>query len=84
MDLEMSSDCVMDYLELVDGVNMNGTSLGKFCGAKAQMPAGRLYTKSNNLMANFVTDRTMNSGGFKLIVTATLGIIVTCFSCDIV
>ncbi|PIO77443.1 CUB domain protein [Teladorsagia circumcincta] len=73
MDLEHSNDCVMDYLELVDGVDLNGTSFGKVCGGKAQMPAGRLYTKSNNLIVNFVTDRTMNSGGFKLVVIATLG-----------
>ncbi|XGW05440.1 hypothetical protein V3C99_016081, partial [Haemonchus contortus] len=73
MDLEASSECVMDFIELIDGVDLNGTSLGKVCGGKAQMPAGRLYTKSNNLIVNFVTDRTMSSGGLKLVVIATLG-----------
>ncbi|EPB66549.1 CUB domain protein [Ancylostoma ceylanicum] len=73
MELEASSDCGFDYVELIDGAELNGTSLGKVCGSKEQMPKGRLYTKSNNLLVHFVTDHTLNEGRFKIVVTATLG-----------
>ncbi|EYC41622.1 hypothetical protein Y032_0562g3499 [Ancylostoma ceylanicum] len=73
MELEASSDCGFDYVELIDGADLNGTSLGKVCGSKEQMPKGRLYTKSSNLLVHFVTDHTLNEGRFKIVVTATLG-----------
>ncbi|VDL76352.1 unnamed protein product [Nippostrongylus brasiliensis] len=73
MDIEASVGCDMDFVELIDGVDLNGTSLGKTCGPKAHIPQGRLYTKSNNLMVHFVSDQTMSSGGFKIVVTATYG-----------
>ncbi|KIH59974.1 CUB domain protein [Ancylostoma duodenale] len=73
MELEASSDCGFDSVELIDGADLNGTSMGKVCGSKEQMPKGRLYTKSNNLLVHFVTDHTLNEGRFKIAVTATLG-----------
>ncbi|VDM59740.1 unnamed protein product [Angiostrongylus costaricensis] len=73
MELEFSSGCGMDFVELHDGIDLNGTSMGKTCGPKSQMPPGRLYTKSNNLVVHFVTDHTLSKGGFKIVVIATLG-----------
>ncbi|KAJ1348704.1 hypothetical protein KIN20_004062 [Parelaphostrongylus tenuis] len=73
MELEFSNGCEMDFVELIDGTDLNGTSMGRICGEKSQMPLGRLYTKSNNLMVHFVTDHTLSKGGFRIVVTATLG-----------
>ncbi|KAK6758656.1 hypothetical protein RB195_016091 [Necator americanus] len=73
LELEASSECTFDSIELIDGINLNGTSMGKVCGSKEQMPKSRLYTKSNNLLVHFVTDHTLNEGKFKIVVTATLG-----------
>lgn len=38
-----------------------------------RMPQGRLYTKSNSMVVHFVSDRSVNSGGFKIVITATYG-----------
>uniref|UniRef100_A0A158P9S7 CUB domain-containing protein n=1 Tax=Angiostrongylus cantonensis TaxID=6313 RepID=A0A158P9S7_ANGCA len=73
MELEFSNGCGMDFVELLDGTDLNGISMGKICGTKSQMPLGRLYTKSNNLVVHFVTDHTLSKGGFKIVVIATLG-----------
>lgn len=36
MSIETSPNCAMDFVELLDGSDLNGTSLGKTCGEKSQ------------------------------------------------
>ena len=37
LELEASIDCLFDSVELIDGADLNGTSMGKVCGGKEQL-----------------------------------------------
>ncbi|CAI5451746.1 unnamed protein product [Caenorhabditis angaria] len=72
MDLEEVSDCSADYIELFNSAETKN-SLGKFCGGIKAMPTNIIRTTGPNLLIHMNTDHTIHSGGFKMIVTSSLG-----------
>lgn len=72
LDLEESSDCLFDFVELFDDVHFNNNSFLKLCGDI--LPQNQFKTPGRYLGIKFVSDRSMNKGGFKLVATATLGL----------
>uniref|UniRef100_A0A8R1DU11 CUB domain-containing protein n=1 Tax=Caenorhabditis japonica TaxID=281687 RepID=A0A8R1DU11_CAEJA len=74
LDLEDFIDCTADFVELYDSPDMIGNkTMGKFCGTIKKAPQYRLLTSGPNLLIHMKTDFNVNAGGFKLIVTSTLG-----------
>lgn len=72
LDLEESSDCLFDFVEFFDGSQINNaTSMGKFCGTI--VPSNQMSTTSRFLVVRFYSDRSTNKGGFRIILTASLG-----------
>ena len=60
LDLETSTDCRYDHVEIFDGPTKTAPSLGKFCHA-IQEPVG---SKSNSLLIVFKTDSSQGGRGF--------------------
>lgn len=58
--------CAFDYLEFFDGENDGARSLGRFCNDMSELSSNRINSSSNYLFIRFVTDETLNHGGFKL------------------
>uniref|UniRef100_A0A915DCG2 Cubilin n=1 Tax=Ditylenchus dipsaci TaxID=166011 RepID=A0A915DCG2_9BILA len=72
LDLEMSNECIFDYLEVFDGMEMsNETRVSKLCGKFA--PEGQQKTAGNHLLIRLVTDHSSSKDGFRMVLTATLG-----------
>lgn len=86
MDLEENNGCNFDYLEIYENIDSKNSSVSTYlhnnitrinklskrvCGSDFQ--EGQQFTFSNMLLIRFVTDHNTNKGGFKVIVTATLG-----------
>ncbi|KAF6018837.1 CUBN [Bugula neritina] len=68
--LESSSTCAYDYLEIYDGPDDTSDSFGRFCGT--QLPA--LVTSTTNfLYLKFRTDSSVNSRGFSATWTIACG-----------
>lgn len=60
-DVEETDNCVFDYVEIYDGINPNSSH--KFCGD--QIPP-IMTTGQNVAKIRFVTDQSINTGGFSL------------------
>lgn len=72
VDIEVSTDCLFDYVEIFDGKEMKNTSsFGRICGNIN--PLNQILSSGRYLIVKFASDRSVNKGGFKLIATATLG-----------
>ena len=55
-DIEQSTDCTWDYVALYDSSSpSNDTLLGQYCG---KAPPGTIYSSSNALTIEFITDST--------------------------
>ena len=63
MDIEPSSDCKDDYVEIRDGPLSVGESLGKFCGNKIP---DSFKSSENGIYVEFKTNGSGRYGGFKL------------------
>lgn len=59
--IERHDSCAYDYLEVRDGNSENSPLLGRFCGYEKPE---ELKTSSNQLWMKFVSDGSVNKGGF--------------------
>ncbi|XP_046392545.1 cubilin-like [Ischnura elegans] len=62
-DLETSSPCSYDYLELRNGGQTTSPLIGKFCG---NIINRQITSMGNQLYIRFVSDSSVNSKGFKI------------------
>ncbi|XP_060534565.1 protein tolkin-like [Cylas formicarius] len=60
-DMESEDDCSYDYLEVFDGADSRGTSIGKFCGSKAPPD---MTSSEDSLLVRFQTDDRNVGRGF--------------------
>lgn len=79
VDIEPSSRCVKDYIELLNGASPTSPSLHKYCGRN--LPAHATYISSSNAMrVRFKTDSSGNGRGFRLTYNQTLpGNFIACY-----
>lgn len=71
IDIEASSRCSKDYIELLNGASSTSPSLHKYCAGT--LPAQIIYASSGNVMrVRFKTDASGNGRGFKLTYNQTL------------
>ena len=71
-ELDWSSGCVGDYLEVIDGNNSNGKSIGRFCGFDFYAHPESIRSSGRYVLVRFRSDR-LSAGfedGFKLTFTA--------------
>ncbi|CAJ0957148.1 unnamed protein product, partial [Mesorhabditis belari] len=72
LELEDSVNCTLDFVEVIDGSSATkNPSSGPLCGLG--VPLRTYRTAGNTLFVHFVTDASINHGGFQMIVTSTLG-----------
>ena len=64
-DIEGSSNCIFDYLEVRDGPNGNSSQIGKYCGNPTRTPSP-ITSTLNALWLSFVTDGSVQNRGFKV------------------
>ncbi|XP_064190205.1 cubilin [Anguilla rostrata] len=62
-ELESSSNCIYDFLQIHDGESASGHQLGRYCGTSA--PA-ELLSSHNSLYFWFRSDHSVNAGGFTV------------------
>ncbi|KAM3593822.1 uncharacterized protein V6R79_022582 [Siganus canaliculatus] len=63
-DLESSTNCNMDFLQVHDGDSASAHMLGKFCG---QNNPQELHSSHNSLYFWFRSDHTISRGGFTVV-----------------
>ncbi|KAF5282685.1 hypothetical protein FQA39_LY17492 [Lamprigera yunnana] len=63
IELENHSDCLLDYVELLDGPNTNSKSLGKFCQG---MNGPSVESSSNVMSVLFRVDESFQGRGFHI------------------
>ncbi|XP_022668300.1 tolloid-like protein 1 isoform X2 [Varroa destructor] len=61
-EVESHDNCVYDYVEIVDGHDNDSPVIGKYCGFK--LPED-IRSSDNKLMLKFVSDSTVQKGGFS-------------------
>ncbi|XP_067930809.1 cubilin-like [Watersipora subatra] len=69
-DMESSSTCAYDYLEVHDGVDDTAPSFGKLCGT--ELP-GTIISTTNNLYLRLHTDASVSGSGFRAMWTVACG-----------
>ncbi|XP_011500246.1 PREDICTED: cubilin-like, partial [Ceratosolen solmsi marchali] len=62
-DLENSTKCSNDYLEIRSGSQDNSPLLGKFCGIKVE---NEITSMTNQIYIKFVTDSSLQNQGFEI------------------
>ncbi|XP_070536661.1 cubilin-like [Ptychodera flava] len=62
MELETSSTCHYDYVEVFNGIDDNAPSLGRFCGHTIPVP---VESSGNTMRVRFITDASISYGGFS-------------------
>ena len=71
MDIEKASDCRYDSLEVYDGTDSSGRSIGgKRCSGKGDY--GSIVSTGNQLFLRFKTDAYTNGNGFEIWFSLTL------------
>jgi hypothetical protein len=61
-----------DYVELYNDNEMtNASRIGRYCGNSA--PKQLIVSSGRFMIITFVSDKSVNRGGFQVVVTATLG-----------
>jgi len=68
IDIEVPANglCNFDYLEIFDGANDDALSYGRFCNNMGGVNKNVFTSSSNSMFLRFVSDATINHGGFKL------------------
>lgn len=66
MDLETSSNCEKDYVDILNGDNHDSPSFGKMCSHKNKIS---YITQGNKAIIIFQSDNTTRARGFRLIYT---------------
>ena len=61
-DLEQHQECQYDNIEIYDGEDRNGHSLGKFCGSRIPEP---IIAGSGNMFISFYSDASVSRKGFR-------------------
>ncbi|XP_071156308.1 cubilin-like isoform X2 [Mytilus edulis] len=61
-DVEDSSDCSYDYVEIRDGTSADSAVLNKFCGSQVPDP---VTTTQNSMWVKFVSDGSVHNTGFQ-------------------
>ena len=72
-DLEWSSGCTWDYLEVIDGNSSNSNSIGRFCGSSyLRANPQSIRSSGRNMLVRFRSDWVSGgyNNGFKLTFTA--------------
>ncbi|XP_017464514.1 PREDICTED: cubilin homolog [Rhagoletis zephyria] len=64
-DLEASSDCNKDWLQLHDGRSLASRLIGRFCGSSLPL-GGNIQTSQNALFFWFRSDNETNGAGFNI------------------
>ena len=62
MEIEPSSDCSYDYVEVKNGISANSSVIGRYCGS--QVP-NLIETSSNEMNLVFHTDDSDTRSGFE-------------------
>lgn len=62
-DLEQSTTCSFDFLQIHDGESASAYMLGKYCGTNAP---SELFSSHNSLYFWFRSDHIINKGGFTV------------------
>ena len=63
LDIEGSSTCQYDYVQLIDGGSVASNSLGKFCGATMPSPS-RYVSSGNQMVVKIRSDSSVTGRGF--------------------
>lgn len=83
--MEDSNNCQFDYLEIIElqkdfsvsdltsTTTPNQNRSTRFCGSIDGLPDGQQKTNGNFMQLRLITDRSQNQGGFRLVITATMG-----------
>lgn len=64
-EVEMHDSCVYDYVEIRDGLTNNSPIIKVHCGYKVPVD---VISTSNEMMVKFVSDNTVQKGGFSAII----------------
>lgn len=67
-DIEDSSECRHDFLEVRNGSESSSPLLGKYCGTLLPDP---IFSQNNELFLHFETDSTTSSHGYEIIWTSS-------------
>lgn len=79
--MEDSNNCQFDYLEIIElqkdfvvsDLTSNQNRSTRFCGSMEGLLDGQQKTNGNFMQLRLITDRSQNRGGFRLVITATMG-----------
>uniref|UniRef100_A0A671XF34 Cubilin n=1 Tax=Sparus aurata TaxID=8175 RepID=A0A671XF34_SPAAU len=66
-ELEMTSNCSRDAVEILDGDNYQAPSIGRYCGSLPHP----VTSFSNSLVVNFVSDQSVSRKGFRATYSAS-------------
>ena len=76
IDLEVHESCLLDYIEIYDGINRKAPRLGRYCSSNYPL---NIYSKTNHLYIRFRSDSTKQGRGFHLKFHTGGGICITHF-----
>ncbi|XP_017783006.1 PREDICTED: cubilin-like [Nicrophorus vespilloides] len=79
LDLEPHVTCVLDYVEIFDGIGTNAKSLGKYCTSHIKMPA-YIRSTSNHMTIKFRSDLSFQGRGFQIKYTTICSHVITGFN----
>lgn len=65
LETPTNGQCLFDYIQIWDAETDAGRSFGRFCSL-ANNANGVITSSSNRLLVRFVSDATVNQGGFKI------------------
>lgn len=65
-NVEFSTRCAFDFVELIDGPSQDYKSLGRFCGQEIPKKTGNFISSFNAVMVRFGSDQSVGYEGFTL------------------